>query len=405
MTQKTILLATLGIKPQIITETLYAIHQEGLDWPDEIIIITNKKCKDIAINALLNCPTDQKSGKIQELCNHIKRPAPLFNLESFFTITDQGSFDDFIAIENKIEDDIVDFVRKLAEDEKIIIHAAYTGGIKTMATILCRAMDFFGRPKDILSSVFVHPDYQSQDDFYYPKDQELVLNKGRDNERKANANEAKITIRITKPLPYKSQTSSKNKLSELHVFSYSKLIEYFEYSQYPENIKVEFHYNEENSYIAVLYKTDIIKIISFAKYNTIFAFYAMCANAYCNDIPIYKPKAINKLSVKEIKIENKKSMHLLDLLCEQLEKMHFLKRDESYPLFALQMLKDKSREPLETDGISASGFSTHNGNLESYIISQVSSHIASLITPKQLDGKKENPYNLKIPAANISFHH
>ena len=38
--KKHTLLATIGTSPQVLTETLYAIHHENHQWPDDIYLIT-----------------------------------------------------------------------------------------------------------------------------------------------------------------------------------------------------------------------------------------------------------------------------------------------------------------------------------------------------------------------------
>ena len=47
------LLATTGASPQIITETLYAIHHENRQWPDEIFLITTSFGKEKAVEGLI----------------------------------------------------------------------------------------------------------------------------------------------------------------------------------------------------------------------------------------------------------------------------------------------------------------------------------------------------------------
>lgn len=46
MIKKNVLLAITGLSPQVVTETLYGIVQNDLEWPDEIQIITTKKGRD-----------------------------------------------------------------------------------------------------------------------------------------------------------------------------------------------------------------------------------------------------------------------------------------------------------------------------------------------------------------------
>lgn len=72
MAIKNVFLATVGMSPQVVTETLYAIAKEGLNWPHEINIITTtvgaKKIKEGLID-------DQQLAR---LCEEVDQPIPLF---------------------------------------------------------------------------------------------------------------------------------------------------------------------------------------------------------------------------------------------------------------------------------------------------------------------------------------
>ena len=63
--KKHTLLATTGASPQVVTETLYAIHHENLQWPDDIYLITTSLGKGIAVKGLL------EDGHLQQ-CRSVK---------------------------------------------------------------------------------------------------------------------------------------------------------------------------------------------------------------------------------------------------------------------------------------------------------------------------------------------
>ena len=54
MTTKTILLAVTGLTPQVITETLYALHHQGQAMPAEIHILTTSEGYQRARLTLIN---------------------------------------------------------------------------------------------------------------------------------------------------------------------------------------------------------------------------------------------------------------------------------------------------------------------------------------------------------------
>ena len=49
---KQILVAVTGASPQVLTETLYALHIQGKPTPDEVFVITTKNSKQTLIEGL-----------------------------------------------------------------------------------------------------------------------------------------------------------------------------------------------------------------------------------------------------------------------------------------------------------------------------------------------------------------
>ena len=312
MHNKTVLLFTLGKTPQIITETLWAIYQDKAisqdqkpAWPDEIKIITNQQCAEIAKNALLP-GGDTKEGKLAELYKDLGiQNGPTLTDESFLLISDKTDFDKFIEAENEIEDFIMSKVKDLTNDSSVAIHANYTGGIKSMSTILCRAMDFYGRPIDLLSCIFVTPDFQQCKEFYYPKKQKFTLHRGTKNEREEDAVNANITLRKTKPIPLKYMGQFKSGLDDLNRFSFLQVLLFLKISQSPNNINLTFHYDEKKSRISVsAHEYDFYEEVQLP--TGLFAFFAMTARAYVNNSAIIRakidPKQLEKMLADEIRL-------------------------------------------------------------------------------------------------------
>ena len=69
--KKHTLLATTGASPQVVTETLYAIHHENQQWPDDIYLITTSFGKTKAVEGLI------EDGHLQRLCEELNRPNPI----------------------------------------------------------------------------------------------------------------------------------------------------------------------------------------------------------------------------------------------------------------------------------------------------------------------------------------
>ena len=58
------LLATTGASPQVVTETLYAIHDKNLQWPDDIYLITTSFGKEKAVQGLIHDDHLQRLEKL-----------------------------------------------------------------------------------------------------------------------------------------------------------------------------------------------------------------------------------------------------------------------------------------------------------------------------------------------------
>lgn len=205
--KKHILLATTGASPQVVTETLYAIHHENLQWPDEIFLITTSFGKARAVEGLI------EDGHLKRLCDEIKRPMPAFN-ETHVLVTpgadgteveDARSLADHEALANFI----MTQVRNHTADDGTSLHASLAGGRKTMTFYIGYAMSLFGRPQDTLSHVLVSEGYEGPNDFYFPTQQSrpvLYRHGPRDGEpvtdtqgRALDAKNATITLA---PIPF-----------------------------------------------------------------------------------------------------------------------------------------------------------------------------------------------------------
>ena len=66
----------MGISPQVLTETLYAIHMQGKPFPDEVYLITSVNAKAKAIEWLF------ERGQIEDLKAHHN----LLNRRSFLLL-------------------------------------------------------------------------------------------------------------------------------------------------------------------------------------------------------------------------------------------------------------------------------------------------------------------------------
>ncbi len=194
--KKHTLLATIGTSPQVLTETLYAIHHENHQWPDDIYLITTKKGEPGAVKGLL------EEGHLKRLCDELHRPMPAFDGTHVLItpgadgteVEDARSLEDHEALANFIMTE----VRNRTTSTDTSLHASLAGGPQTMTFYIGDAMSLFGRTQDSLSHVVVSEGYETLRGFWFPTQAEshrYVDNKG----QTLDASDAKVTLA---PIPF-----------------------------------------------------------------------------------------------------------------------------------------------------------------------------------------------------------
>jgi CRISPR-associated protein Csx14 len=166
---KNILLAVCGLSPQVITEALYALHQEGRRV-DAIRVITTRDGKD-AINAQLLSAAD---GRYYQYLRDYGLDAGQidFHAGHVHTVTDEDGreIDD---IEGEDDNELVlkkclDVTFDLTRDPETAVFFLVAGGRKTMTSCLTLAAQMYGRKQDRIYHVLVSPEFESNRDFFYP---------------------------------------------------------------------------------------------------------------------------------------------------------------------------------------------------------------------------------------------
>lgn len=161
-----LLLAVSGMSPQIVTETLYGIYQEGGPLPERILLVTSASGRQAA-RSLVGL-----DGKVADFCRDYNLPLISFSEQDICVITapDGNPLPDIrtVAENNAAADFIVNLVRDLTRQEGSPVHVSLAGGRKTMAFYVGYALSLFGREQDRLSHVLVSEGYEGRPDFYYP---------------------------------------------------------------------------------------------------------------------------------------------------------------------------------------------------------------------------------------------
>ncbi len=194
--RKKILLAVTGMSPQVVTETLYAMHRQGERLPDCLYIITTEIGKTQAWLSL-GVGAPDKLGQLNQFCSDYGYPTITFEQSHVWVITDShgNSMNDARCAEDHIAmaDYILAKVRELTSDPNTEIHASLAGGRKTMTFFLGYAMSLYGREQDRLSHVLITPGYEGLPEFFYPTPNDYLVRDDRKG-RFLNAREAEVTL-------------------------------------------------------------------------------------------------------------------------------------------------------------------------------------------------------------------
>ena len=178
--RRRILLCAIGMSPQIVTETLYALAvNPGAGrpvWiPHEIRLVTTRRGAQHAIlNLLSGTP-----GWFHRLCRDYGLPHIEFNERSIHALSgeDGVELEDIrtIADNERAADQICGLVSGLTRQPDTELHVSLAGGRKTMGYYLGYALSLFGREQDRLSHVLVSEPYEGHPDFYYPTPGQSII--------------------------------------------------------------------------------------------------------------------------------------------------------------------------------------------------------------------------------------
>lgn len=166
---KNILLAVTGLSPQVITETLYALHQDNRHV-DAIHVITTRDGKEKIYAEVLG---GEKGHYFRYLEDYDIDPAIIdFDHGNIHVVTDEHGIEiPDIATESDNEHLLkkcLELTFYLTKDPETAVFFSVAGGRKTMSSCLTLAAQMYGRPQDRLYHVLVSPEFESSRDFYYP---------------------------------------------------------------------------------------------------------------------------------------------------------------------------------------------------------------------------------------------
>lgn len=170
-----LLLAVVGLTPQVVTETLYAliVARKPPFRPNRLHLITTSEGAE-RIRLLLLDPEEGWLGRFvrdyaPDLAPELAPPFRGVTLD-VLRGPDGEMLADISTAEEGIAaaDQILAAVRDATADPDGAVWGSIAGGRKTMGFLLGYALSLYGRPQDRLSHVLVNPPFQDHPEFFYP---------------------------------------------------------------------------------------------------------------------------------------------------------------------------------------------------------------------------------------------
>lgn len=154
-----------GLSPQVVTECLYALHQEGDALPAAVHLLSTSEGAERARLTLF------KDHWFERFLNDFQLSGIHFPEDHIHVLKNQHQpLSDIRSREDNqvLADSITDYVRQFTADPEVSLHVCITGGRKTMGFYAGYALSLYGRQHDRLSHVLVSAEYESHPQFYYP---------------------------------------------------------------------------------------------------------------------------------------------------------------------------------------------------------------------------------------------
>lgn len=166
-----IVVASLGLAPQVLTETLYCLGTAEPSFvPTEIHVVTTQEGRHRAIKYLMGGETAMLAALEADYgFSGLSRALGPERIHVINDITGTALDDIDSETDNAAAADLmVSLLRGFSADPACAIHVSIAGGRKTMGFLLGYALSLFGRVQDRLSHVLVSEPFQAHPQFYFP---------------------------------------------------------------------------------------------------------------------------------------------------------------------------------------------------------------------------------------------
>lgn len=174
---KTYLVAVCGLSPQVITETLYSLHQQGMKV-DAIRILTTRRGKDACIGQLLRADDGEYFRYLAEY-DYNPESIDFSPRHVMAVLNEDGTEIDDIDTEEENERFLqlcMEEAFKLTDDSGHRVFFSIAGGRRTMGACLSLAAQCYARPQDRIYHVLLSPsEFDSCRDFFYPPQESRMI--------------------------------------------------------------------------------------------------------------------------------------------------------------------------------------------------------------------------------------
>ena len=171
-----ILVAVVGLTPQVITETVYYLTQ--IHHPPVALTSIHVLTTQLGKTQLLTQLLTPRSGHFHTFCTEygldsttIDFEVHVFKDEMGVPLEDIHTATDSIAV----ADQIAALVRRLTSDPTARLYCSIAGGRKTQSVLLGFALQLYGRPQDQLLHVLIDEEFQNHPAFFYPSKESRLL--------------------------------------------------------------------------------------------------------------------------------------------------------------------------------------------------------------------------------------
>ncbi|WP_044414218.1 CRISPR-associated ring nuclease Csm6 [Thiomicrospira microaerophila] len=233
-----VLYSVLGLSPQILTETLYALQASVDPWiPTEIHVLTTLKGAQHCRLALFS----ENGGWFHRFCNDYNLQSIHFDESCIHVLKDNkgNAIDDIRTPEenNAVANLITSHIREITSDPNTAIHVSIAGGRKTMGFYAGYVLSMYGREQDRLSHVLVEPKFEGHPNFFYPTPYSQVI-RTHDQQELLEVREAKVDLAYL-PIVRMRHAIDQTLVSKAQDFS--ELVAHLQQSFEVQDIEINIH--------------------------------------------------------------------------------------------------------------------------------------------------------------------